>query len=98
MDIPLALGLIAAAGAGAYALGRYSLRRSRRQPLKSDEPPAETAGVAAQAREDHDSAERWRGLVQGLGVGVTHHAADGAVVFANPASSELLRIPHEALL
>jgi diguanylate cyclase (GGDEF)-like protein len=98
MDIPLALGLIAAAGAGAYAWGRYWLWHSRQQPPENDGPVSDTAGAAAKAKEDQSAVERWRALVEGLGVGVTHHAADGAVIFANPASSELLRIPHEALL
>jgi diguanylate cyclase (GGDEF)-like protein/PAS domain S-box-containing protein len=95
MDLPLSLGLAVVVASSAYVLGRYSLRRSRRSLPGTEQGLPETAGEPAQLTETGDL---WRGVVESLAVGVTQHAADGTIVFANPASSELLRLSHEALL
>jgi diguanylate cyclase (GGDEF)-like protein len=42
--------------------------------------------------------ERLQALVASLSVGVTLHDRDGAIVLANPAAAELLRVPTESLL
>jgi diguanylate cyclase (GGDEF)-like protein len=95
MDLPLAIGLAAVLGIAAYALGRYSLRHSRPQ-LGEAGPPFPMA--AAEAVNFGGRPGGAQGLVEALSVGVTQHDVDGTVVFANPASSELLRVPREGLL
>jgi diguanylate cyclase (GGDEF)-like protein len=95
MDLLLTLGLVTAAAWVAYALGRSRLGRGPRGRPGSSEARPEAAGATAQERE---TRERLRELLETLSVGVTLHDPDGAIVFANPASSALLRVGSEALL